>query len=220
MSGPETCKAAVDENLNTLDSQGFVILSSAIGAACLVSLRAAFDAGVIPGTQWPVPRGHDWIHSQLDTDPVVQATCRLPNLIAGVRHILGVPFFLSQVEGREPRAGNPPQPLHRDGAESPGQVMAAMVWLDDYGPQNGATQIIPGSHRHGSGPTVEAIVIEGKAGDVLLFDPEVLHGATTNNSGERRRSLLISYAAATLREQHARSEALRNVRMDTSEIFG
>jgi ectoine hydroxylase-related dioxygenase (phytanoyl-CoA dioxygenase family) len=133
--------------------------------------------------------------------------------------ILKQPFFLAQVEGREPLTGNLPQPLHRDGAGFPGQVMAAMAWLDPFNADNGATQIVPGSHRTGGGEAQDAKVITGEAGDILLFDPEVLHGATTNRSGERRRSLLISYAATTLRDEHRQTEALRNVRMCTTETF-
>lgn len=208
-----------DDIFGALDDEGYVLLRSAIPEAWLDPLRTAFDAGVIPGSEWPVPRGHDWRHSQLDDDPYVQDLCRLPQLIAGVRHVLGGAFFLSQVEGREPCAVNLPQPLHRDGELSPRQVMAAMAWLDDYGAHNGATQILAGSHLNRTDSIANAIVIEGQAGDLLLFDPDVLHGATSNRTSTRRRSLLISYAVASIREQHLQTEALRGVRMDTSEIF-
>jgi hypothetical protein len=207
------------EDIQALEATGFLLLKGAIPADWLEPLRQAFDAGILPSAQWPVPRGHDWCHSSLDTDPIVQSLCRLPDMIDGVRHILKQPFFLAQVEGREPLKDNPPQLLHRDGAGFPGQVMAAMAWLDPFGADNGATQIVPGSHRNGGGDTRDADVITGEAGDILLFDPEVLHGATTNRSGARRRSLLISYAATTLREEHQQSETLRNVRMDTNETF-
>jgi Phytanoyl-CoA dioxygenase (PhyH) len=206
-----------EDSFHALDVHGYVLLRNAIPEAWLVPLRSAFDAGVIASAEWPVPRGHDWSHSCLDLDPHVQSVCRLPALLAGVGQVLGMPFFLSQVEGREPCANNVPQPLHRDGEESPRQVMAAMAWLDDYGVHNGATQLVPGSHRMDHAGN--AIIIEGQAGDLLLFDPDVIHGATSNVSGKLRRSLLISYTVESLREQYRQTEALRNVRMDTSEIF-
>lgn len=206
-------------NLDALDMQGYLFLRSAVPSECLAKLQSAFDNGVIPHDAWPVPRGRDWRHSQLDLDPDVQRICRLPALIDGVRRILKQPFFLAQVEGREPIIGNAPQLLHRDGAESAGQYMAAMVWLDPFNVDNGATQIVPGSHRLPHNEAAEAVIVTGHAGDILLFDPEVLHGATTNRSGARRRSLLISYAAVPLRDQHRQTAALRGVRMDISETF-
>lgn len=206
-------------NLNALDTQGYLLLRRAVTPDYVEQLRKAFDAGIIPSSDWPVPRSSEWRHAQLDLDPDVQRVSRLPALIDGVRYLLKQPFFLAQVEGREPLLGNPPQLLHRDSAGFPGQYVAAMVWLDPFGADNGATQIIPASHRDGADPATEAVVITGDAGDILLFDPEVLHGATTNQTGARRRSLLISYAAVSLRDQHKETEALRNVHMDTSETF-
>lgn len=206
-------------DLDALDTQGFVLLRGAVPPEDVAKLRQAFDEGVIPSSDWPVPRSSEWRHAQLDLDPNVQRICRLPVLIGGVRHLLKQPFFLAQVEGREPKQGNAPQLLHRDGAGFPGQYIAAMVWLDPFDADNGATQIVPASHRDDCDPSAEAVVITGDAGDILLFDPEVLHGATTNHSGARRRSLLISYAALALRDAHKETEALRNVRMDTGESF-
>lgn len=204
--------------LHRLEADGFLLLRHAVAPSDIAALRAAFDAGVLASTAWPAPRGREWRHALVDTDPDVQRICRLPALMAAAGHILKSPFFLSQVEGREPLRGNAPQPLHRDAAGCPGQLVAAMIWLDPYGPDNGATQVVPGSHRRddiADDPTV----LSGAAGDILIFDPDLLHGATTNQSGARRRSLLLSYAVATLQAQHRETAALRGVRMDISEIF-
>ena len=212
--------APCDGDFSHLDASGYLLLRNAVPADWIAPLRAAFEGGVIPADQWPVGRGHDWRHSLLDLDPYVQRVCRLPALLEAVCHRLGAPFFLAQVEGREPRPGNAPQPLHRDGAGYAGQIMAAMVWLDPYSADNGATQIIAGSHHSGAAAGADALVLAGEPGDVLIFDPEVLHGATTNTSGAARRSLLLSYAVLSLRAEHLETQALRNVRMDTSETFG
>jgi hypothetical protein len=208
-------------HVRDLDAQGYLLLRHAVPADWIAPLRAAFDAGVLPSDQWPVPRGRDWRHALVDLDPHVQRVCRLPALLDAVGHRLGGPFFLSQVEGREPLAGNAPQPLHRDGGGhgDGAQLMAAMVWLDPYDAANGATQIIAGSHRSDAAAD-EAQVLNGAAGDILIFDPDVLHGATTNSNGARRRSLLLSYAIAALRDEHRATEPLRNVRMDADEVFG
>jgi hypothetical protein len=207
-----------------LDRDGYLLLRGAVPAAWVEPLRAAFDAGELANDRWPVPRGHGWRHALVDLDPVVRRVCQLPALLAGAARLLGAPFFLMQVEGREPRLGGGAQALHRDGGD-PTQFVAALVFLDPFGPANGATAVAPGTHR-GEGLNTpsgqahpDARVLEGEPGDILLFDASVLHGATCNASGARRRSLLINYALEALRPDHETSRVVRSVRMDTSETF-
>ncbi|AZD66468.1 Ectoine hydroxylase-related dioxygenase, phytanoyl-CoA dioxygenase (PhyH) family [Pseudomonas chlororaphis] len=210
-----------------LHRQGYVLLRRAIPAEWLADLRATFEAGVLPSNQWPVPRGMDWRHSLLDADSKVQAVCRLPQVLAVAGELIGERFFLSQVEGREPLAGGGHQQLHRDlSAQRPGDIANALAFLDDYGPENGATRIVPGSHRPGPGePPFDftdesrSVQLSGAAGDILVFDVDLVHAGSLNSLGARRRSLLISYFSEPLYASHLETLGLRNIRMDTSERF-
>ncbi|AZC37026.1 phytanoyl-CoA dioxygenase family protein [Pseudomonas chlororaphis] len=210
-----------------LHREGYVLLRQAIPAEWLDDLRAAFDAGVMPSSQWPVPRGMDWRHSLLDSDSKVQAVCRLPQVLAVAGELIGERFFLSQVEGREPLAGGGHQQLHRDlSAQRPGDIANALAFFDDYGPENGATRIVPGSHRPGPGEAPfdftdesRSVQLSGAAGDILVFDVDLVHAGSLNSIGARRRSLLISYFSEPLYASHLETAGLRNIRMDTSERF-
>jgi hypothetical protein len=196
------------------------MLRGAVPADWIEPLRAAFEAGRLPSEQWPVPRGPDWRHALLDLDPTVQRACRLPVLLAAAHHALGGPFFLAQVEGREPVPGRGAQSLHVDGPGSDRlETVSVLVFLDPFGPENGATQLVPGSHRTPASDA-PAQIMAGNAGDVLLFGSTLLHGATCNRNGAARRSLLLCYAALTLQEAYRATRAIRAVRMDTEEIFG
>lgn len=214
-------------NREQLHQDGYALLRRAIPTEWLNGLRGAFDAGVKPSDEWPVPRGAGWRHALLDLDSTVQATCRLPALLAVVGELIGERFFLAQVEGREPLAGGGHQMLHRDqSAQRPGDTVNAMAYFDDYGPDNGATRIVPGSHRPRlNEPTFdfndesEAVQLAGCAGDILVFDADLVHAASLNPTGARRRSVLIGYFAASRYAEHLETVKLRSVRMDTTERF-
>ena len=136
--------------------------------------------------------------------------------------MLAAPFFLAQVEGREPLEGGGHQPLHRDGAGT--KAVSALVFLDAFGPDNGATRVVPRRLDQGLVDQSEpdetlSVVRAGEAGDILVFDADLLHGATCNRSGARRRSLLLSFMPERNRARQDACRAVRNVRMDTSEVF-
>jgi ectoine hydroxylase-related dioxygenase (phytanoyl-CoA dioxygenase family) len=209
----------------SLHEDGYALLRGAVAVHQLDALRAAFDSGFIPAEQWPVQRGPDWRHSLLDLDGNVHNVCRLPLLLATVGELIGETFFLAQVEGREPLAGGGHQALHRDlSSHRPGDTVIAIAYFDDYGADNGATRIVPRSHRPHGAPfdasdDERSEQISGCAGDILVFDADLLHAACLNKTGARRRSALFTYFAAPLYETHLRTAKLRSVRMDTSDRF-
>jgi hypothetical protein len=209
-----------EEDGRRLDEQGYLLMRGAIPESWIGPLREAFDAGELANDRWPTPRGWDWRHALVDLDETVQRVCRLPEILAAAYHILRQPFLLGQVDGREPRHSGGQQALHRDAPQAfTSETVSALAFLDDYGPDNGATRLIPGTHRAGAREDAPAVGVEGEAGDILLFNVNVLHGATQNTSGARRRTLLISYFVESLRSSMHATRAIRAVRLSEDEIF-
>jgi Phytanoyl-CoA dioxygenase (PhyH) len=224
----DIANSAVDDELDAaagdrLGRDGYLLLRSAVPAEWIVPLQAAFETGFRPSDDWPAPRGGDWRHAVVDVDPTVQKVCRLPVMLAATHQILRQPFFLAHIDGREPRLGGGQQNLHRDGPDPTlTETVSALVFLDPFGPDNGATRIAPGTHRTPVSAQVaeaDTVTIDGEAGDVLLFDANLLHGGTLNRTGAPRRSLLITYAILPLREGYESTRVLRAATADLNEVF-
>ena len=64
-----------------------------------------------------------------------------------------------------------------------------------------------------------AVQLCGHAGDILVFDADLLHGASLNPTGARRRSILFGFFAEPRHAAHLATAHLRNVRMATDERF-
>lgn len=83
------------------------------------------------------------------------------------------------------------------------------IWaLTDFSIQNGATRVVPGTHRLARGATVDEALAAGRLeqavmgrGSVVLYTGSVFHGAGTNMTKEVRRGLSVSYCAGWLRQE-------------------
>ena len=225
VADPVTDDSLEGDRASRLDRDGYLLLRGAVPHSWIAPLRAAFEVGYRPSEDWPAPRGGDWRHAVVDVDPTVQKVCRLPVMLEATRHILRQPFFLAHIDGREPLRGGGHQNLHRDGPDVRlAETVVALVFLDQFDARNGATRIAPGTHR--PAPWIEAheaeaaaITTAGEAGDVLLFDANLLHGGTLNRSGAPRRSLLVTYAILSLRDAYLGTRGLRLATASLDEVF-
>ncbi len=86
----------------------------------------------------------------------------------------------------------------------PNLVMSAMWALSDFRKDNGATFIVPGSHKWDAGRTAEPDEIlnaEMPAGSVLLWAGGTLHAAAPNVSQDWRYGIILSYGLGWLRQE-------------------
>jgi ectoine hydroxylase-related dioxygenase (phytanoyl-CoA dioxygenase family) len=86
----------------------------------------------------------------------------------------------------------------------PHLIVATMWAITDFRAENGATLLVPGSHRWTSDrqPTADEIIpAEMSAGSVLFWLGGTLHGAGANVSDEWRYGVILTYSAAWLRQE-------------------
>ena len=92
--------------------------------------------------------------------------------------------------------GQEAQPIHEDTQLIPLPrphipITINAIWaLSDFTNDNGATRIVPGSHKYDSSPeygkVYDAVTATMPAGSVMIFDSALWHGGGANNSDTRR----------------------------------
>jgi ectoine hydroxylase-related dioxygenase (phytanoyl-CoA dioxygenase family) len=83
-------------------------------------------------------------------------------------------------------------------------VVATMWAVTEFRADNGATLLVPGSHRWGPDrqPTPDEVVAaEMPAGAILFWLGGTLHGAGANVSDDWRYGVILTYSAAWLRQE-------------------
>lgn len=140
-----------------------------------------------------------------------------PNLVHPLESILGPNIVF--VKNRHNHAtinnhaGEPPEGLHRDILQATRGLVTAAVYLEDSNVGNGATRLIPGSHKwpnmgvpqiDGGGTWMadheeftgledQALPVPMPAGGVLLFNGLVFHGVGRNDSQKSRIAMTLGY---------------------------
>jgi ectoine hydroxylase-related dioxygenase (phytanoyl-CoA dioxygenase family) len=193
-----------------LDQDGYLVITCVVGGAEVDRLRSAFDrACEREGIQAGGTRHPTRLH---DEDAGFGRFLMHPSVLAAVRRVLGRPFRFGSGAGRDPLPGRGQQGLHIDcvdpGPPAPFHVVTALGLLDDFTPENGATRLVPGSHRLRRAPPKafadpasrhpEQIVVTAPAGSVLVFNGHLWHGGTLNRSQSHRRVLQYSFLAGEI----------------------
>jgi Phytanoyl-CoA dioxygenase (PhyH) len=119
--------------------------------------------------------------------------------------------------------GEVAQYLHRDQSgwpwfngllpDGPEVTVVAMVAMTDFTVGNGATRVVPFSHRRPDAPELFdpgiAEPAEMAAGSMLLFSGKTIHGGGANvTAGEHRVALHLSYLLGWLRPEEAHPYAI------------
>ncbi|MEJ2089424.1 MAG: phytanoyl-CoA dioxygenase family protein [Gammaproteobacteria bacterium] len=161
-------------------------------------------------------------------DPVLTEMAEHPGLIAPMRDLVGlddVSLFTEKLNLKRARGGGGFD-AHRDfpywegPAEHPERLVTAWIALDDAGVDNGALEVLPGSHKLSNVPTKQSDrlfesfeideaqfdtsqmkVVPLAAGGVVFFGPFLVHGSAANGSERDRRALLYTYQPRGLRTQ-------------------
>ena len=151
-----------------------------------------------------------------------------PRVLAAIAHVLRRDLKLSSLNGRASLPGHGLQGFHADwgsGVEPGGYYVCNSIWLlDDFTPENGATRVVPGSHRSGKhpkdvlddpmAPHPDEVLLLGKAGTVVVFNAHTWHGGTLNKSQGLRHALHCYFCR---RDQKQQTDQKAYIRPETYE---
>jgi ectoine hydroxylase-related dioxygenase (phytanoyl-CoA dioxygenase family) len=132
-------------------------------------------------------------------------------------------YFLSSLQGVLLQPGGVAQKMHIDTPVPepipPWIIKANTIWLlDAFTSNNGATEVVPGSHKSGKKPPPEILDMEqpivkltAPAGSVIITHGALWHRGGENSSTGIRRVLLGSFAASFAREISTEEDSLRSI---------
>lgn len=125
--------------------------------------------------------------------------------------VLGEGLLLSSLSAITLAPGQEAQPLHSDSQQislrrpHPCLMLNAFWVLTDFTEANGATRIVPGSHKNPKPPkygeAYDTIPAEAPAGSIVLFDSQLWHGGGANQTDQRRWAISSYYCAGWVRQQ-------------------
>lgn len=209
--------AEVESHLEAIATEGFVLLEDVFDASRARKLRdrvREIERETLQDTESGTPvDGSSQLRTSglLRLDPLFWDVPIEPAILSVVEGVLGRDFLLTTFSAIDVRPGRNKQPVHPDDAliplERPHQpIVCTCMWaVTDFTPENGATRLLPGSHKRAEAPDytrdyADMLPAEMRAGSVLVFDGSLWHQAADNTTEEEwRLGLQVSYCAGWIR---------------------
>jgi ectoine hydroxylase-related dioxygenase (phytanoyl-CoA dioxygenase family) len=222
-------KPMTEQERRQLDEQGYVLLATGMDGDLLHELRVRIgevfeEEGERAGGEFKQEAHAHRLANLVDKGEVFRRAIVLPELLSYVRHVLGPEIKLSSLNARsaDPHT-DVGQPLHVDmGAisDDKGYWVCNTVWmLDDFTPENGATRMIPGSHKWGTrpqdllddpmAPHPDEVLLTGKAGSIAVMNAHMWHGGTANRTAVPRLAMHAFYCRHDKPQQQYQKQLLR-----------
>jgi ectoine hydroxylase-related dioxygenase (phytanoyl-CoA dioxygenase family) len=223
-----------DEEKKSLDEQGFVVLFNVLDALSLETLRTKYEElmareGKAAGMEVHREKGTRRLSDLVNKGECFDAIYMNPKVLSAVYHVLGREFKLSSLNARDAMPGEGLQALHGDWGprkyeDEPFHVCNSIWLLDDFTEDNGATRIVPGSHKlvgtpadymkHPHEPHPDEVLLIAPAGSVCVFNSHVWHGGTVNHTNQTRRAMHAYYTAREFPQQLNQGEYIRKKTYD------
>ena len=214
-TGPQVVEGVnVTERVAEIEARGYTIIPDFVQPKEIAQIRHAFDTEV-PITEMRAI-GTDTgktlrAHNLLAKTRAVDYLFLAPRIRALIEGVLGPRVQINVTTLFNILPGETKQFLHQDDGlwpikrPHPHFVCNALIALDDFDLENGATHIVPYSHSWHDRPvdqSIETLQITMRAGTMLMWEGGLWHGGGANTSKDRERlGFFMSHNVAYLRPQ-------------------
>lgn len=210
--GAEVDPAVADADLARVQRDGYVILTDLLDPDELAQIRSA----VAPMLERPGRNpfeGHatQRVYSVLNKTRACDRIADHPRVLALLDRLFLPNYLLSMLQVISILPGEQAQMLHTDDGFYPiprprKALGAATIWaIDEFTADNGATDIVPGSHLWGDRlpDPAEREPVVMPAGSCVFFVGTLWHGGGANRSATPRLAVTAQYCEPWVRPQEA-----------------
>jgi len=203
------------QHIERVRRDGYTVVDNAIEPGLIAALNAALERlerelDARPSTNGFEGRRTVRIYNLLAHGAPFEQVPTHPAVLPIVEGVLDPGCLISSLSSIAIDPGEIAQPIHADDMVIPldkphRPIVCNSMWaLSDFTAANGATRLVPGSHREGNpeyGGVYETVAGEMRAGDVLIWDGSLWHGGGANSTGRRRMGMAMNYCAGFIRQQ-------------------
>jgi len=210
-----SCTTQTKDILEIIDREGAVVVSGLLADQEYRNLRSELDsdfsqAGFCKGLFYGERTKR--IHSLVQKSPTIRAMTMAPVIIEIMNSILGPhcdKIQLNLTQGIQIWPGEKAQVVHRDESmfpirQKPFEFMVNAMWAySRFTRENGATIVVPGSHKWEEDRLPQEHEItqaEMEPGEVLIYLGSLIHAGGPNRSDSPRTGIAISYCLGWLRQ--------------------
>ena len=150
------------------------------------------------------------VHNLLAKTRAVDDLLMDDRLLALVEGVLGPDFQISGVAAMRPAPGDHRQWMHQDDGHypiprpHPPLIVNTLIALDPFTVANGATEVVPGSHRRVErvDPDAATVSVEMPVGGLLFWEGALWHRGGGNSTRDgTRRSINVNFNLAWLKQR-------------------
>ena len=204
----------IAHHLKRIEQDGYSIIEKAISASLIARIKselAPYCQGQHPGRNNFEGHKSERVYALLAKAPSMAHLIEHPATLTLIDKLLPKNYLLSAALAILVHPGETPQPWHYD--DGAGQLPmlkprprfgVSTIWaLDEFTADNGATEVIPGSHQWPEDQICQdqdAVKILMPAGSVLIFDGALIHRGGANQSSMNRLAITPQYCLGGLRQ--------------------
>ncbi len=202
--------------LQQLEQDGYTILERVLDEAGLEELKAAlapYEKARPMGRNNFEGERTQRVYSLAGKGEVFMRLAEHPRVLEILDAVLLPNWLLSTFQSIRLHPGETRQPWHADDAfyvipRPRTRLAISAIWaIEEFRADNGATEVIPGSHlwgtEHPDERPHEVVPVEMPAGSVVLFDGALWHRGGENRSQRTRLALSPQYCQPWLRTQES-----------------